>query len=59
MTRSDYTVVADILVKIINAGYVKKKDIDKTIGYTSNKLSMNYTNFMSDTFEQYVKDKIW
>jgi len=55
MSRKDYIVIANAMIGQINNGFVKKKDIDVFIGAMRNRLAMNYSNFMADTFINYIK----
>ena len=54
MTRKDYIVIADAMIKQIDRGFIKKKDIEKAINVMSNALSSDNYRFDYGKFEDYI-----
>jgi len=58
MTRKDYIVIADAMVKQIQCMYVKKRDIQSHINIMCNHLRIDNNSFDADKFHKYIKERI-
>ena len=56
MTRKDYIIIADAIIKMIRLGFVKKKDEAVTV--MCDKLSSDNYKFDYDKFREYIEKGI-
>jgi len=58
MTKKHFIMVADVIVKIILYGYVKKKHTGNIIRVFKHMLKGTNTNFDAGLFEEYIIGRI-
>jgi len=54
MTRKDYILIAGAMIKQIDRGFIKKKDIARAINVMSYELSIDNYRFDYGKFEDYI-----